>query len=243
MSILSDARVLYHLLLSPVRGNSHAARLESFYKGQAGAYDDFRRRLLPGRGQLVDSLTLPGGGVWVDLGGGTGSNFAYAGDRLSRLRKAYLVDLSPSLLREAEKRSHEHGWRNVALAEADATTFTPEEGLADVVTFSYSLTMIPDWCAALENALRILRPGGQIGVVDFYVSRKYADHGLARHKWLTRTFWPIWFASDSVFLSADHLPWLLRRFPGGTAVEGRARVPYLPGLRVPYYRFTGRAPG
>jgi len=32
----------------------------------------------------------------------------------------------------------------------------------DVVTFSYSLSMMPDWLAALDNAKRILRPGGQI---------------------------------------------------------------------------------
>ena len=38
--------------------------------------------------------------------------------------------------------------------EADAATFRPAEGQADVVTFSYSLTMIPDWFTALETALR-----------------------------------------------------------------------------------------
>ena len=51
---------------------------------------------------------------------------------------------------------------------ADATRFRPPEGAADVVTFSYSLTMIPDWFAALENAAAMLKPGGTIGVVDFY---------------------------------------------------------------------------
>ena len=57
----------------------------------------------------------------------------------------------------------------------------PPEAPVDVVTFSYSLTMIPDWFAAIENALRMLRPGGQIGVVDFYVSRKYPAQPL--HLW------------------------------------------------------------
>ena len=31
--------------------------------------------------------------------------------------------------------------------------------------FSYTLSMIPDWFAALENARRLLKPGGTIGVV------------------------------------------------------------------------------
>ena len=241
MAFLSDAKVLYHLLLSPVRGATHAQRLESFYRGQADTYDAFRQRLLQGRAELIDRLDLPEGGVWVDLGGGTGSNFSLAGTRLRRLKRAYAVDLSPSLLDVAQKRRDAEAWHNVELVEADATRFVPDDGPADVVTFSYSLTMIPDWFAALENARKLLRPGGQIGVVDFHVSRKYPEEGLARHGWATRLFWPAWFAADNVFLSPDHLPWLRRHFAPEACEELRARVPYLPGLRVPYYRFVGRA--
>ena len=94
----------------------------------------------------------------------------------------------------AEQRKREHGWSQVETVEADATVFEPVEGCVDVVTFSYSLSMIPDWFAAIENALSILKPGGVIGVVDFYVSRKYPADGLRRHRWFTRNFWPMWFA-------------------------------------------------
>ena len=100
--------------------------------------------------------------------------------------------------------------------------------------------MIPDWFAAIENALSILKPGGTIGVVDFYVSRKYASAGLARHGWFTRTFWPTWFAIDNVFPSPDHVPFLHRHFDVLHFEEHRAKVPYLPLIRVPYYLFVGR---
>jgi S-adenosylmethionine-diacylgycerolhomoserine-N-methlytransferase len=99
--------------------------------------------------------------------------------------------------------------------------------------------MIPDWFAAIDNALAMLRPGGQVGVVDFYVSRKYPQDGLRRHRWFTRTFWPSWFASDNVFPSADHVPYLHRCFDPIHFEESRAKVPYLPLLRVPYYTFVG----
>jgi S-adenosylmethionine-diacylgycerolhomoserine-N-methlytransferase len=130
----------------------------------------------------------------------------------------------------------------VETIEADATIFQPPEGLVDVVTFSYSLTMIPDWFAAIENAWAMLRPGGLIGVVDFYVSRKYPQDGLKRHSWFTRSFWPIWFASDNVFPSPDHVPMLFRRFDPVHFDELRSKVPYLPLVRVPYYVFVGRKP-
>src|SRR3954471_713131 len=77
MSFASDLRIIYHLALKPVRGKDHAARMESFYAGQAGAYDDFRKRLLKGRQELWNLIPPPPGGTWVDMGGGTGANLDY----------------------------------------------------------------------------------------------------------------------------------------------------------------------
>jgi S-adenosylmethionine-diacylgycerolhomoserine-N-methlytransferase len=246
MSILTDLKTLYHLTLTPIRGKSHAERLDSFYRNQAGDYDGFRKRLLQGREELMQSLPFPEGGTWIDMGGGTGQNVEFVGDRLKTLRKVYIVDLASSLLEVAQKRVRERGWTNVEPVTADATTFAPAEGQVDVVTFSYSLTMIPDWFAALDRAYELLKPGGHLGVVDFYVSRKHPDEGRLRHRWFTRSFWPVWFANDNVYPSADHVPYLHRKFEPVHFSEHRARVPFLIGLKVPYYRFVGKkreAPG
>ena len=243
MGVAADLQILWHLLLAPVRGKTHSERLESFYQGQAAGYDDFRARLLPGRAELYRSLPAPAGGRWIDMGGGTGSNLEHLADRLPQLAEVFVVDLSPSLLKVARQRVAEREWSNVRICQADATTFQPAGEGVDVVTFSYSLTMIPDWFAALEQAWRLLKPGGWIGVVDFYVSRKHANESLVQHGWLTRTFWPTWFALDNVYPSADHLPFLQSRFQAERLTEGRAKVPYLPLRRVPYYTFVGRKPG
>ncbi len=243
MAWASDLRVLYHLLLKPVRGADHAVRMESFYAGQAETYDGFRNRLLQGRRELYCSIEVPENGLWVDLGGGTGSNQELLGPRIAKARKVYIVDLSSSLLKIAERRIARHGWSNVQTVRADATTFRPADGLVDVVTLSYALTMIPDWFSAIENACAILKPGGLVGVVDFHVSRKHPADGMAGQSWFTRSFWPVWFAADNVFLSADHVPFLRRHFQPVSYTERRARIPYLPLLRVPYYAFVGRKPG
>ncbi|MCA9222963.1 MAG: class I SAM-dependent methyltransferase [Planctomycetales bacterium] len=242
MGFLADLKVLYHLALKPVRGRDHAARMESFYSGQAEAYDDFRRRLLKGRQELWNAIDAPANAMWVDMGGGTGANLEFFGERLPALKQVEVVDLSPSLLKCVDQRVAANGWTNVRSVEADATTYQPADGPVDVVTFSYSLTMIPDWFAAIENALAMLRPGGLIGVVDFYVSRKYPADGLKRHRWLTRTFWPMWFANDNVFPSPDHVPFLHRHFEPKVFEEHRAKVPYLPLVRTPYYLFVGKKP-
>ena len=240
MGLFGDAKILYHMLLKPVRGKNHAERMESFYGGQAESYDQFRKRLLKGRETLMKSIPKPEGGIWVDMGGGTGANIENLAEDIHRLKKVYVVDLSESLLKIAESRFIERGWTNAVATQADATTFRPPEGFADVVTFSYSLTMIPNWFAAIENAKAMLKPGGLIGVVDFYVSRKFPQDGHKRHRWFTRTLWPTWFATDNVFPSPDHLPFLNHHFQEVEVSENKSRLPYVPLIRTPYYHFVGR---
>jgi S-adenosylmethionine-diacylgycerolhomoserine-N-methlytransferase len=233
-------RVLYHMAFTRGSGNSHAERMESFYGAQAQDYDQYRKRLLTGREKMYASIPTPADGVWVDMGGGTGWNIENLADSIGQIRHVYVVDLADSLLQVADDRFRQRGWNNVTTVAADATRFRPPSGPADVVTFSYSLTMIPDWFAAIDNALEMLKPGGLIGVVDFYVSRKYPAEGLRRHGWFNRTFWPNWFAIDSVFPSSEHLPYLRNRFDTIELLESKCKIPYMPIVRMPYYTFIGR---
>ena len=238
----SDLRVIWHLLARPVHGVTHAERLESFYSGQADDYDSFRSRLLHGRDELIDRLIFPAGGVWMDLGAGTGENILRAGDRTSSLKEIVLVDLSQSLLDVAERQLADAGIDRANCILADVTQLDRPDQSVDLVTFSYSLTMIPDWFTALEEAYRVLKPGGTIAVTDFYVSRKYARAGHRQHRWLSRTFWSLWFGADNVFLSGDHAAMLHRKFIVDSFDERSGKVPYMPLIRAPYYLFCGRKP-
>jgi S-adenosylmethionine-diacylgycerolhomoserine-N-methlytransferase len=241
-SMWNDLRILWHLLVTRGKGETHEARLESFYSGQATGYDAFRRRMLHGRDELFSRLAPQAGGIWVDLGAGTGENAERWGESIARFEKGYLVDLSSSLLAVADARIEARQWPNIVTRHHDATTFLPDEGQADVVTMSYSATMIPDWFAALEQAERMLKPGGVIGVVDFFVARKYPADGLARHSWFTRTFWPTWFAFDNVFPSPDHVPFLERHFERQVLEQRYGKIPYIPLIRAPHFYFIGRKP-
>jgi S-adenosylmethionine-diacylgycerolhomoserine-N-methlytransferase len=235
--LATDAKVLWQLLRGQARSGSHAERLQAFYAPQAGRYDVFRERLLHGRGELIAQVAPPPGSRVVELGGGTGRNLLFFGDRLAGYARFDLVDLCPALLAEARKKAQ--ALPNVHVTEADATRWRPSQP-ADLVYFSYSLTMIPDWRAAIDNAWAMLAPGGRIGVVDFFVSQPRPPRGRQRHGAATRWFWRCWFGHDGVFLDPAHLDYLAQRFPDHALSEHRGGVPYLPGLRVPYYRFVGR---
>ncbi len=232
---IRDLKTLYKLTMQPVRGVSHQDRLESFYSSQAEDYDSFRERLLQGRRDLMASLELPGSCRWLDLGAGTGSNLDFVDTR--NFSEIDLVDLSGSLLAQAEKKISLEGFKNVKTHEKDVSDFESPQKY-DLVTFSYSLTMIPDWFRAIDRAYELLIPGGQIAVVDFYSSRKFNPDSRT-HNWWKRHFWPMWFGFDNVNLSPDHLPYLKYRFQQKDLIEGFAKVPYLPLDRVPYYRFVG----
>lgn len=239
MSAMGQLKTLYHMVLSPIRGESHQERLDSFYAGQAEHYDATRQKMLHGRDELFQSLPAPTGGKWVDLGCGTARNAEAWGDRIQNFGEATLVDLSDSLLEVAKKRVDKRGWTNVRLLNADATKVDIEPGTVDVVTFAYSLTMIPNWYTAIDRALTLLKPGGTIGVVDFYVAKKYPAADRAKHSWFRRTFWPVWFANDNVFPNADLLPYLESRFETVEVTEEAGKIMMIPLLRIPYMRFVG----
>ena len=167
-TLWSDARILWQLARGQRRAGTLEERLERFYGPQAERYDIFRERLLHGREQLIRFLDLPPRGRVVELGGGTGRNIEFFGARLEQLESLQIVDLCPALLDQARKRAR--GLRNVVVTQGDACSWKPAEPV-DAVIFSYALTMIPDWFRAVDNALSMLRPGGRLAVVDFYVSR------------------------------------------------------------------------
>lgn len=238
----NPVKALWHIAFNRVKGDSHQERLENFYKGQASWYDSYRKKLLHGRSEMFSSLPVNEGDTWVDFGAGTGENAEHLKDSLSKFQKVYQVDLCQPLLDEAAKRVKFHNWTNVTPVHHDATTYIPPEGQVDLVTFSYSLTMIPDWFAAIDHAYNLLKPGGTLGVVDFYVSRKYPSEGMVKHSWSTRTFWSTFFAFDNVFLTGEHLPYLMKKFHIEKLHEGRGKVPFMPFFRSPHYWIIAKKP-
>jgi S-adenosylmethionine-diacylgycerolhomoserine-N-methlytransferase len=226
--MFADAHVLLQLLRGMPRSGDAAARLESFYAPQAASYDRFRERLLHGRSELMADLTPPAGARLVELGAGTGSNLDLLGDRVLEFECVELVDLCPSLLARARARATR--FPNVRVIAADACDYRPGAP-ADCVVFSYSLSMIPDWRRALGNAAEMLRSGGQLAVVDFMLPSAASP--------VLRAFWRNWFGHDGVHLDDAHVATLRQLLPTHKFIAGRVPVPYLPGLRVPYYRFLG----
>jgi len=141
--------------------------MTNYYKFQAHFYDTTRWAFLYGRKRLIGDLNIQPGECVVEIGCGTGANFRAIQNRLQNAGQLIGVDCSQPMLRKAAQRAARNGWTNVKVVDAVYGKAAIAEGRADVVLFSYSLSMIDNWKDALSCAHSELRPGGRAGVVDF----------------------------------------------------------------------------
>jgi phosphatidylethanolamine/phosphatidyl-N-methylethanolamine N-methyltransferase len=99
----------------------------------------------------------------LEVGVGTGISLPdYA-----RTNRLVGVDISVPMLRKAQERVVQHGLHNVeTLAVMDAGHLALPDASFDVVVAQYVITAVPDPEAALDEFARVLKPGGEIVLVN-----------------------------------------------------------------------------
>lgn len=150
---------------------THGALMDKIYRNQRYIYDATRKYYLLGRDRMIDSLDVPDNGTVLEVACGTGRNLIKVGQSYPTAR-LFGLDISNQMLVTARSNLKRAGMaERVQLAEADACAFNakPLFGIErfDRIFLSYSLSMIPDWQAALHQAAGYVAPGGQLAVVDF----------------------------------------------------------------------------
>ena len=146
-----------------------AAVLRRYYRGHARLYDATRWSFLFGRAALIRALARvsPPPRHILEIGCGTGSNLV----RLARQFPEAAVtglDLSADMLARARRKLERDQLLATLLQQRYDRPLSPEP-VFDLIVFAYCLTMInPGWDRAVEAALRDLRPGGRLAVVDFH---------------------------------------------------------------------------
>src|SRR6266700_1540002 len=87
------------------------------------------------------------------------------------------IDISAPMLRKAQERVAEHGLTNVeALAVMDAKHLAFPDNFFDVVVAQFVITAVPDPEATLDEFARVVKPGGEIILVNHIG----AESGLRR---------------------------------------------------------------
>ena len=166
-----------------------AERMDAIYARQRHIYDLTRKYYLLGRDRLIAGLALSPGAAVLEIGCGTGRNLiavarAYPSARL------FGLDISDEMLTTARAKVAAAGLSaRIVLRQGDATSFDAAalfgQPRFDRVFFSYTLSMIPDWQAALARGAAAA--GERLSLVDFGQQERLPRvFGRALFAWLTK---------------------------------------------------------
>lgn len=115
-----------------------------------------------GRKSTISVADAIGGRV-LDVGVGTGLSLA----DYSRSTRLCGVDISEPMLRKAKARVDAQNLTNVeTLAVMDAKNLAFADGSFDAVVAQYVITAVPDPEATLDDFVRVLKPGGELILVN-----------------------------------------------------------------------------
>jgi arsenite methyltransferase len=153
---------------------------------------------------VLDNLRLRGDETLLDLGCGRGAVLLAAAKRLPRGR-AIGVDLWRA---DQTENSQQATLSNAALENvtdrvdvhtADMTALPFGDERVDVIVSSLAIHNIPTHAGrrqALEEAIRVLRPGGRLAIADLWETRQHAAH-LRELGWLgvrrRNLGWRMWY--------------------------------------------------
>jgi phosphatidylethanolamine/phosphatidyl-N-methylethanolamine N-methyltransferase len=139
------------------------ANVEAAYARWAPVYDAvFTLVLKPGRKAAAEAINRLGGRV-LDVGVGTGLELPMFDSNVRLVG----IDLSDPMLEIARNRVARQNLANVEdLRVMDAMNLEFEDGAFDAVVAPYVVTTVPDPRRTLEEMARVVRPGGEIVIVN-----------------------------------------------------------------------------
>ena len=127
------------------------------------------------RADLLDRLHLEPGQAVLDLGCGTGDHTREVAARVAPGGQAVGVDFSTSMISEATRRQATSE-APATFEQGDAQQLRFETGTFDACRTERMLCHVPDCQTALREMVRVVRPGGRVGVIDFDAGGTIVDH-------------------------------------------------------------------
>lgn len=104
----------------------------------------------------------------LDVAGGTGDMTMALAKQVGNQGMVVLTDINISMLGEGRSRLIDKGFsRNIAIAQANAEALPFDDDMFDCIVISFGLRNVTDKPKALASMRRVLKPGGQLLVLEF----------------------------------------------------------------------------
>ncbi len=144
----------------------HAAAAAQYFKAHADEWERIRALYLAD--PMVEQAMLAAAGMdighFLDVGTGTGSILKLFGDRVQR---GLGIDSSREMLALARTNLEAAGLTHCEVRKGDIRNLPVETESMDVVTIHHVLHFLDDPAQAVMEAVRALKPGGRLLIVDF----------------------------------------------------------------------------
>jgi arsenite methyltransferase len=137
-------------------------------------YDETERGDLPrdavlaslGCGNPTAIAELRPGEVVLDLGSGGGIDVLLSANRVGPTGKAYGLDMTDEMLELARRNQQEAGLRNVEFLKGYIEQIPLPDASIDVIISNCVINLSVDKQRVFHEMVRVLRPGGRLGVTD-----------------------------------------------------------------------------
>lgn len=100
----------------------------------------------------------------LDIGAGSGGLAIPAARRGAQV---VAVDVSPTMIDRLSRRARAEGLADVDARVGDGTALDLDDGAFDLTVSLNGVSLIPDLAAALREAVRVTRPGGEVLIATF----------------------------------------------------------------------------
>ncbi len=167
MAADDDPQILRDIERADQIRSKRALLAQSYFDGNAAHWDRIRSLHVPEQDVEAAILEALGPGPYdllLDLGTGTGRILELAAKRARRLVG---IDTNREMLKCARVRLDKGGLTNCSVRLADIYDLPFAEGSADAVLIHQVLHFLDNPRGALAEAIRVLKPGGRLAVVDF----------------------------------------------------------------------------
>jgi len=150
-----------------------ARRVQSVFASVADKYDVMNDLMSFGIHRLWKQFTLSLTGLKpgqhaLDVAGGTGDLALGLLRQVGKDGRVVLSDINPRMLERGRDRLLDAGYvGNVECLVADAERLPFADDAFDCVTIAFGLRNVTDKSAALRSMYRVLKPGGQLLVLEF----------------------------------------------------------------------------
>ena len=127
------------------------------------------------RRKWVDKLGIKQGDIVLDVSTGTGKNIPFLLKKVGDKGLVFGIDISINMLHYAYSMISKKKWNNVVLIRANASYLPFKDNIFDAVFHVGGINTFEEKEKAVEEMIRVAKPGSRIIVVDGGLKPRYRD--------------------------------------------------------------------